>query len=164
MSTVQPKTIRLANYQPPAYAIDSVALDFDLGDEATRVKSRFELRPAQGGGPLVLDGEALKLISVALDGEVLGPDDYALTAETLTIPSPPAAFVLEIETEIRPRENTKLDGLYVSSDVYCTQCEAEGFRRITFFPDRPDVMTVYTTTIRADKAACPVLLSNSKAN
>jgi aminopeptidase N len=160
MSTVQPKTIRLANYQPPAYAIDSVALDFDLGDAVTRVKSRLELQVAQGGGPLVLDGEELKLISVAVDGGALGPDDYVLTADTLTIPSPPAAFVLEIETEIKPRENTKLDGLYVSSDVYCTQCEAEGFRRITFFPDRPDVMTVYTTTIRADKASCPVLLSN----
>ena len=161
MTTIQPKTIRLADYQPPAYAIDSVALDFDLGAETTRVKSRLEMRASEGGGgPLVLDGEELELISVALDGRALGPDDYVLTGDSLTIAAPPAAFVLDIETEIRPRENTKLEGLYVSSDVFCTQCEAEGFRRITFFPDRPDVMTVYTTTIRADKAACPVLLSN----
>ncbi|MFP6744581.1 MAG: aminopeptidase N, partial [Alphaproteobacteria bacterium] len=161
MTTIQPKTIRLADYQPPAYAIDSVALDFDLGAETTRVKSRLAMRAVEGGGgPLVFDGEELELISVALDGRALRPDDYVLTGDSLTIEAPPAAFVLDIETEIRPRENTKLDGLYVSSDVFCTQCEAEGFRRITFFPDRPDVMTVYTTTIRADKAACPVLLSN----
>ncbi|MEE2980988.1 MAG: aminopeptidase N [Pseudomonadota bacterium] len=161
MTTIQPKTIRLADYQPPAYAIDSVALDFDLGADTTRVKSRLAMRAVEGGGGhLVFDGEELELISVALDGRALRPDDYVLTGDSLTIEAPPAAFVLDIETEIRPRENTKLDGLYVSSDVFCTQCEAEGFRRITFFPDRPDVMTVYTTTIRADKAVCPVLLSN----
>ena len=168
MSSAQPKTIRLADYRPPDYSIASVALDFDLGEETTRVTARLEMRASHDGGahdgtevrPLVLDGEELRLISVAMDGRTLGEGDYVLAPESLTIAEPPASFALEIVTEIKPSENTKLDGLYVSNGVFCTQCEAEGFRRISFFPDRPDVMTVYTTTIRAEKARCPVLLSN----
>ena len=162
MPTDAPRTIRREDYRPPDYRVDSVALDFDLGEETTRVTARLEVRGDHGGGarPLVLDGDDLTLISVALDGRALGSGDYTLTPEGLTIPEVSAAFTLEIETEIRPRDNTKLEGLYVSNGVFCTQCEAEGFRRITFFPDRPDVMAVYTTTIRADKARCPVLLSN----
>jgi aminopeptidase N len=161
MTQPQPKAIRLADYRPPDYRIETVDLDFDLG-ETTRVKARLKLRAAEGGGgrPLVLDGDELKLISIVLDGKPLAPADYALDEKNLTIARPPAAFTLDIETEIRPAANTKLSGLYVSSNVFCTQCEAEGFRRITYFLDRPDVMAVYRTTIRAGRKACPVLLSN----
>ena len=159
MTTDQPKTIRLADYRAPDYRINTVTLDFDLGEETTRIKARLEVEGV-GGKPLVLDGDELKLISLALDGRVLGAGDYSLNTTSLTIPSPPAAFTLDIETEIRPRANSKLDGLYVSGGVFCTQCEAEGFRRITYFLDRPDVMAIYTTTIRADGDRLPVLLSN----
>ena len=159
MTTDQPKTIRLADYRAPDYRIDAVTLDFDLGEETTRVKSRLEI-DGVGGKPLVLDGDELKLISLALDGNPLSDGDYSLDDTSLTIPSPPATFTLDIETEIRPAENSKLEGLYVSNDFFCTQCEAEGFRRITFFLDRPDVMAVYTTIIRADAERCPVMLSN----
>ncbi len=163
MTRGQPKTIRLADYRAPDYFIDAVTLEFDLGEETTRVKSRLDLRRADGDGPgrpLVLDGGDLKLISLALDGRALGDGDYSLDEASLTIPSPPAAFTLDIETEIRPRDNSKLEGLYVSNGIFCTQCEAEGFRRITFFLDRPDVMAVYTTIIRGDGARLPVMLSN----
>ena len=156
MTTEQPKTIRLADYRAPLYRIDTVTLEFDLGEETTRVKSRLGMSGA-GGRALVLDGEDLKLISLALDGHALGAGDYSLDDTSLTIPSPPAAFTLDIEIEIRPRDNSKLDGLYVSNGVFCTQCEAEGFRRITYFLDRPDVMAVYTTIIRGRH---PVMLSN----
>ena len=159
MNAEQPKTIRLADYRAPDYRIDAVTLDFDLGEEVTRVKARMEIRGV-GGRPLVLDGEDLKLIALALDDRPLSDGDYSLDDTSLTIPSPPAVFTLDIETEIRPAENSKLDGLYVSNGVFCTQCEAEGFRRITFFLDRPDVMAVYTTIIRADGLRYPVMLSN----
>ena len=159
MNAEQPKTIRLADYRAPDYRIDAVTLDFDLGEEVTRVKARMEIRGV-GGRPLVLDGEELKLIALALDDRPLSDGDYSLDDTSLTIPSPPAVFTLDIETEIRPAENSKLDGLYVSNGVFCTQREAEGFRRITFFLDRPDVLAVYTTIIRADGLRYPVMLSN----
>ncbi len=156
--------IRLADYRPPDYRIESVALDVDLAPETTRVKSTLRLRAAhdRAGGvrPLVLDGDGLELLSVALDGERLGPGDYAADAKSLTLHRPPPRFTLEIQTAIHPAANTQLSGLYVSKGVFCTQCEAEGFRRITYFLDRPDVMAVYRTTIRAPREACPVLLSN----
>src|SRR5262249_24090549 len=128
----------------------------------TRVKAKLTLRAAHEGGAklLMLDGDELRLVSIALDGKPLGASDYKLDGKSLTIPRPPASFTLEIETEINPAANTKLSGLYVSSNVFCTQCEAEGFRRITYFLDRPDVMAVYRTTVRAERKACPVLLSN----
>ena len=164
MNAVRPKAIRRADYRPPDYRIETVDLEFDLAPAATRVKATLELRAAHdragGAKPLVLDGDELKLISVSLDGKALGAADYALDEKSLTIPRPPEAFTLAIETELAPDANTKLSGLYRSSGVYCTQCEAEGFRRITYFLDRPDAMAVYRTTIRADRAACPVLLSN----
>ncbi len=161
MTSHRPKTTRLADYRAPDYCIDAITLEFDLGEETTRVKSRLDLRRAgDDGRPLVLDGDELKLISLALDGRPLSDGDYSLDHASLTIPSPPAAFTLDIETEIRPRENSKLSGLYVSGGVFCTQCEAEGFRRITYFIDRPDVMAVYTTIIRGDAARLPVMLSN----
>jgi aminopeptidase N len=162
LSAAQPKAIRREDYRPPDYRIETVDLDFDLKPEATRVKAKFAIRAAQDGGarPLVLDGDELTLVSISLDGKRLSPGDYVLDEKSLTIPKPPKSFTLEIETEIKPAANTKLSGLYVSSNVFCTQCEAEGFRRITYFLDRPDVMAVYRTTISADRKACPVLLSN----
>ncbi|MFO0989047.1 MAG: aminopeptidase N [Alphaproteobacteria bacterium] len=164
MNAVQPKAIRREDYRPPDYRIATVDLDFDLSPAATRVKATLAVRAAhdraKGVMPLVLDGDELKLVAATLDGKKLDPGDYILDDKSLTIPRPPAAFTLAIETEIAPEANTKLSGLYRSSGVYCTQCEAEGFRRITYFLDRPDVMAVYRTTIRADRKAAPVLLSN----
>ncbi len=116
---------------------------------------------AEKNAALVFSGEKLKLIGVTLDGKTLAPADYAVTDSELTLAKVPAAsFILEIETECDPAGNTALSGLYQSNGVFCTQCEAEGFRRITYFYDRPDVMTRYTVRMEADKASCPVLLSN----
>ena len=156
-----PRTVRLADYRVPDYLIDHVALDFALDPAATVVTSRLSIRrnPAGQGGPLRLDGERLELLSVALDGAALGANRYARTDEALEIPDVPDAFTLEVAVRIAPRDNTELSGLYLSGGNFFTQCEAEGFRRITYFPDRPDVMARYTVTLHAD-AACPVLLSN----
>ncbi|HTR15660.1 MAG TPA: aminopeptidase N [Acetobacteraceae bacterium] len=163
----QPDTIHptlLAEYRPPAFLIDTVELTFDLDPARTEVASRLTLRrnPRADGAEttLRLDGEALELLSVALDGTPLGPDRYRLTGTELELPGVPNAFTLEIRTAIAPERNTELSGLYTSGGNFCTQCEAEGFRRITYFPDRPDVMARYTTTIRADATRYPVLLSN----
>jgi aminopeptidase N len=156
--------IRLAAYKPPAFLIDTVDLVFDLGEEKTAVKARLALRrnPASSepNAPLKLDGRDLDLVSVALNGEVLGQNSYQRDGETLTVHAVPDAFTLDIETRIEPQNNTVLSGLYKSGGNFCTQCEPEGFRRITYFIDRPDVMARYTTTILADKARYPVLLSN----
>src|SRR5207237_5387730 len=118
--------------------------------------------PAAGSpAPLVLDGDGLTLLSLKLDGAALAPEHYVATPDGLTIAQPPhAPFTLEIETLVDPSANTQLSGLYRSSGTYCTQCEAEGFRRITYFPDRPDVMAVYTTRIEADVTDAPVLVAN----
>ena len=125
--------------------------------------ARLKLKPnpqAAAPAPVVLDGDELRLRSVKLDGAALAADAYVATPDGLTIlQPPPRAFVLETEVEIDPSANTKLMGLYRSGNAYTTQCEAEGFRRITYFPDRPDVMAVYTTRIEADKAEAPVLRS-----
>ncbi|OKY75902.1 MAG: aminopeptidase N [Desulfobulbaceae bacterium DB1] len=162
--TLKPPEIKYRkDYCPPPYLIDEVDLFFALGDQHTLVTSRLHCRRNVADGrqdsPLVLDGEELELISVFLDNKQLGPDDYLLEKESLTILQPPAAFILEITTLIRPPENTSLEGLYQSSGNFCTQCEAQGFRKITYFLDRPDVMSRYTTTIEADHAV-PVLLAN----
>ena len=126
-----------------------------------RCCSSSRIRRRAAPAPLALDGDGLTLLSVKLDGAPLPSDHYIATPDKLTIPQPPhGAFRLEIETQIDPSANTQLMGLYRSSGTYCTQCEAEGFRRITYFPDRPDVMAVYTTRIEADKAEAPVLLAN----
>ena len=158
-----PAAIRLADYQPPDFSVKSVALDFDLDDPVTRVRTRLEVQ-CEGGGdknaPLVLLGDGPELLTIALDGITLDPGEYSADEKNLTVFSVPDAFTLEYEVDIRPGENTQLSGLYTSKGAYCTQCEAEGFRRITYFPDRPDVMTTFTVTVRADKATCPVLLSN----
>lgn len=159
----EPVTIRREDYTPPDYQIDTVALEFDLAPEVTRVRSRMSIKAnhdtSKGVRPLVLDGEDLKLIRVAIDGKDLPIGRYKIDEKSLTIPAPPADFTLEIETEIHPAANTALTGLYISSNVFCTQCEAQGFRRITYFPDRPDVMATFRTTMRANKRY-KVLLSN----
>jgi len=160
----RPTAILLKDYRPPAWAIESVELRFELGEEATTVHSRLEVRrnPDSSGAraPLVLDGEDLELVSAALDGRPLCEGEYVLGESSLTLPDPPDSFLLEITVRNRPAENTRLMGLYLSSGIFCTQCEAEGFRRITYFPDRPDFLSRYTTTILADRKRYPVLLSN----
>ena len=160
-----PRPVRLAEYRPPDFLIDTVDLVFELGDSDTRVKSRLRVRRNPEGSdravPLYLDGEELILLSLALDGEPLGANRYQLPAEGgLVLANVPDAFTLDIETRISPESNTALSGLYMSGGNFCTQCEPEGFRRITYFVDRPDIMARYTTTIVAEKARFPVLLSN----
>jgi aminopeptidase N len=160
-----PQPVRLADYRPPAFLIDTVDLVFDLNGSNARVKSRLGMRrnPAafDPTAPLQLDGEALALVSLALDGQPLGDNRYQLPAGGgLILTDVPDAFTLDVETRIAPEDNTQLSGLYMSGGNFCTQCEPEGFRRITYFIDRPDVMARYTTTIVADKSRFPVLLSN----
>ncbi|TWA74219.1 aminopeptidase N [Azospirillum brasilense] len=160
-----PKAIRLQDYRPPAHLIDTVDLFFDLGEDVTTVRAQLGLRrnPARDDAatqPLTLDGQRLELVSVALNGRPLGDAEYTVTPDHLTVHSVPETFTLETVVRIKPQENTALEGLYKSSGNFCTQCEAEGFRKITYFADRPDVMARYTTTITADKARYPVLLSN----
>jgi aminopeptidase N len=166
MKTDDPRPIRLKDYRPPAYVIDHVDLDFGLVPERTSVKARLAIRrnPAAASGksaPLELDGEQLELTRLAIDGKALGAKDYKTDDTSLVIAKPPAGpFTLEIETLINPDANKALQGLYRSRGVFCTQCEAEGFRRITYFLDRPDVLATYTCRIEADAAAVPVLLAN----
>lgn len=160
MRTETPAPIRLADYTPPAFLVDEVHLDFDLQPEATRVKARLSLRRnGPGGTPLRLDGERLKTLSVAVDGRVLGPGEFTADDHSLTIPGVPDAFALETEVEINPAANKALEGLYMSGGRFCTQCEAEGFRTITWYPDRPDVLARFTVRMTADDA-WPLLLSN----
>ncbi|MEN8178796.1 MAG: aminopeptidase N [Pseudomonadota bacterium] len=164
MRTDNPKTIYLKDYQPPEYLVESIDLTFHLHERQTQVISRLEIvrnpNASGGGGALSLDGEQLELQSIRLDGRDLPDDAYRLNDVSLTILRPPERFSLEISVLIRPHENTALEGLYQSGGMYCTQCEAEGFRRITYFLDRPDVMAKFATTVTADKQHYPVLLSN----
>jgi len=161
MRTEEPRAINLKDYRAPDYKISEISLTFVLEPDATRVTAQSRIvRNGTGSVPLVLNGEHMKLISVSIDGRALASGEYALDEETLTIKAPPEKFTLEITTEIAPAKNTALEGLYTSKGIFCTQCEAEGFRRITYFLDRPDVLAVYTTRIEADKKALPVLLSN----
>ncbi|MEJ2608509.1 MAG: aminopeptidase N [Candidatus Thiodiazotropha sp.] len=164
MRTDNAKTIYLKDYLPPEYLVDRVVLEFDLQNERTRVNSRLHIRKnpdcSQPNPSLVLDGEKIQLLSLAMDGRPLSKEEYQLSEHSLTIPNTAKQFILTSEVELRPRENTALEGLYQSGTMYCTQCEAEGFRRITYFLDRPDVMAEFVTTIIADKRAYPVLLSN----
>nr|KJB20634.1 hypothetical protein B456_003G157400 [Gossypium raimondii] len=158
-----PKEIFLKDYKSPDYYFDTVDLRFSLGEEKTIVASKITVFPRVEGSsaPLVLDGVDLKLISIKVDGKELKEGDYHLDSRHLTLPSPPEGkFTLEIDTEIQPQNNTSLEGLYKSSGNFCTQCEAEGFRKITFYQDRPDIMAKYTCRIEADKLLYPVLLSN----
>jgi aminopeptidase N len=155
-----PQPVLLANYLPPPFLVDTVDLTFELHETATIVRSRLAVRRAGASDAMFLNGEVLTLISVARDGVALTPDQYSLEAHGMTIRGMPAACVLEIAVRIDPKGNTELSGLYLSNGSYFTQCEAEGFRRIAYFPDRPDVMARFTSTIVADKAAVPVMLSN----
>ncbi len=159
--TAQP--IRLKDYRAPDWLIDTVSLDVSLHPTQAKVRAALAVKPNPNGAaaPLVLDGDGLTLVSLKIDGAPLPSESYVATPEKLTIPQPPnGAFKLEIETLVNPTANTQLSGLYRSNGTYCTQCEAEGFRRITYFQDRPDVMAVYTTRLEADKSEAPVLLSN----
>jgi aminopeptidase N len=165
MLTPETRTIHLKDYTPPAFLISDVVLEVHLEDEdQARVEARLTVHRnpkfPDGEVPLILDGDELELEWVKLDGRRLGKGQYRVDAERLTIPNVPQAFSLETSVRTRPRANTKLMGLYASKDGFFTQCEPEGFRRITFFADRPDVMARYTTTIHADRARYPVLLSN----
>jgi aminopeptidase N len=150
------------DYRPPRHRVEHIDLRFDLDPAATRVTSRLKLRrhPDADPGPLELDGEHLELERVTLDGKALPTSRYRVEHGKLIIPDFPEAAELETEVAIAPDRNTALSGLYASGGTLCTQCEAEGFRRITFFPDRPDVMATYTTTLVADRSRFPVLLSN----
>ncbi|RMF39938.1 MAG: aminopeptidase N [Alphaproteobacteria bacterium] len=153
---------RLADYRPPDFLVDTVDLTVRLSPNATRVIARLAMRPNAPHADLRLDGRAMKLIRAAIDGRALAPGEYHIDAEGLTVPHallPAGGFSWECETEIDPAGNTELEGLYMSNGMYCTQCEAEGFRKITFFPDRPDVMAVYTVRIEGS-ADTPMMLSN----
>ncbi|WP_186389952.1 aminopeptidase N [Stappia sp. TSB10P1A] len=159
-----PAPVRLEDYRPAAYRISTVDLDIRLAPRAAKVRARLALERAPGtvpGTPLVLDGDELRLTALSLDGRALADTDCTITPDRLEIASPPAGpFTLEIETVLDPDANTKLMGLYRSNGTYCTQCEAEGFRRITYFLDRPDCLAVYTTRIEARVSEAPVLLGN----
>jgi aminopeptidase N len=164
MRTDTPQIVRLEDYRPSDFLIDRVDLDMRLHPTETRVTATLAMRPNPQGradAPLVLDGDELELLALALDGRAPSPADYAATSQSLTLSRPPQRpFTLTIETALNPSANSKLMGLYRSSDVYCTQCEAEGFRRITYFLDRPDVLATYTTRIEGGRESEPVLLGN----
>lgn len=156
-----PGTIYRADYEPPHFSIDTVALDVRVFEGRTEVTAAlvFE-RLSSADTALRLDGEALTLRWVELDGVRLSEDQYQVSDRALVIPEVPARFTLRTCVEICPENNTSLEGLYRSQSAYCTQCEAEGFRKITYFIDRPDVLAVYTVSLEADSSRCPVLLSN----
>ena len=159
MKTDTPQTVYLKDYTPPAFWIDRVDLDFVIAAGSTTVSATLAMRrnAARPGQPLVLDGEELQTLSVSVDGQDW---PYTETPTTLTLTDLPDAFTLRTVVRIDPDNNTRLSGLYRSTDGYFTQCEAQGFRRITWFLDRPDVMATYTVTLHADKATFPVLLAN----
>jgi aminopeptidase N len=156
----QSTPIRLAEYTPYAYSLTQVALTFQLAPDATRVLSELHFSPRGSGAALHLDGEGLRLISASINGQKLAPQAYVLSETGLTVlpeALPEGAFIWRAEVEIAPRANTALEGLYMSGGMYCTQCEAEGFRKITYYPDRPDVMAPFNVRIESE---LPVLLSN----
>ena len=160
MRTDTPKTIYLKDYEPYPFEILSLDLDFDIQDGQTTVTATSKFRKKDKSAKQVtLNGEHLKLLSITIDGEET--NKHTADDKELTFPAPAQEeFTLVIKTLIKPEENTRLEGLYNSGGTYCTQCEAEGFRTITYFPDRPDVLTTYTVRVEADKETCPVLLSN----
>ena len=162
MRTETPPAIALEDYAPPAWLVEEVRLTFRLHPQACRVVAQLHVRPNPKAekGPLFLHGEGLKLIQIARDGKALGPDAYIISDGGMSLELPLAPCVIEIETENNPSANSELSGLYRSNGMYCTQCEAEGFRRITYFPDRPDILTRYQVRIEAEKASNPILLSN----
>ncbi|MEM9734956.1 MAG: aminopeptidase N, partial [Pseudomonadota bacterium] len=165
MRTTTAPTVHLKDYTPPTYLIDTVKMVVKLSPDATEVVTTTKVRRSAGteaGTPLIWDGDELALEAILLDGATLDGEAYTATEEQLTLHNPPEAetFELTITTRLAPKTNTKLMGLYQSNGVFCTQCEAEGFRRITYFADRPDVLAVYTVRVEGDAKECPVLLSN----
>ena len=156
MREPQTKAIHLKDYAPPAFRVETVELDVDIREDHALVAAKLKI-VRSGEGPLVLDGDELELVSVSVNGAAAR---HEVTAETLTVHDVPDAFTLQTVTRIVPQQNTKLEGLYATKNGFVTQCEAQGFRRITWFIDRPDVMARYTTTVRADHGKYPVLLSN----
>ena len=164
MRTEQPKMIYLKDYQAPEYLIDETHLTFELFDDHSLVHAQLVMRrnPERGAGlpPLVLDGQHLELMSLQVDDVELSAADYQLTADHLTLQPKAERFTVDSTVRIHPETNTALEGLYKSGGMFCTQCEAEGFRKITYYLDRPDVMSIFTTTVSADKQQFPILLSN----
>ncbi|KAF1053417.1 MAG: Aminopeptidase N [Stenotrophomonas maltophilia] len=167
MRTEQPKVIHLKDYQAPEYLIDETSLTFELFEEHTLVHAQLVMRRnperAVAGAalpPLVLDGQQLELLSLALDDRALAPSDYQLDDSHLTLQPSAEQFTIDSTVRIHPETNTALEGLYKSGKMFCTQCEAEGFRKITYYLDRPDVMSSFTTTLSAEQHKYPVLLSN----
>jgi len=158
--SLQPQRQYLTDYKSPDFKFDHVFLSFNLHETATRVTSQIQMTQVNQNTALKLNGENLKLISVKINEQTLSNNDYTVDDESLTIHKVPAHFNLEIEVEVNPQENKSCEGLYLSSGIFCTQCEAESFRKITYFLDRPDVMTKYTVEIEADAKKYPHLLSN----
>ena len=164
MKTQTPQTIFLKDYRVPQFFIDTADLHIDLGEEWTTVKARLKCRrntaSTENTNSLVLDGQKMELQNVRLDNVELRQEQFQVDDSYLTIPDVPETFVLETEVRIQPQNNTELEGLYKSSKMFCTQCESEGFQKITYFLDRPDVMSIYNTTISADAELYPIILSN----
>ncbi|UMY63113.1 aminopeptidase N [Pseudomonas sp. LS.1a] len=164
MRTEQPQVIYLKDYQAPDYLIDETHLTFELFEDHTLVHAQLVMRrnPARGAGlpPLELDGQQLELLRASLDDQELQPGEYQLDADSLTVQPKAERFTLDTSVKIHPESNTALEGLYKSGKMFCTQCEAEGFRKITYYLDRPDVMSTFTTTVIAEQHRYPVLLSN----
>ena len=162
MRTDTSLTIYRSDYTPPSYLVDTVELGFDLDPERTIVANRITMRrnPDSSVGGIALHGAHLELLALRMNGKTLSVGEYRIEANVLTIADAPDQVTLEIETCTAPAHNTTLSGLYVSNGNFFTQCEAEGFRNITYFPDRPDVMAKFTVMLRADKETYPVLLSN----
>jgi aminopeptidase N len=168
MRDAQPESIYLKDYQPPFFVIEQTHLRFNLFEDHAQVDSRLVVRRNRQQhenfeGPLVLVGQQLELLSITIDGARLTDDEYVLENDSLTIHNVSDSFELVISTRTEPQNNTELEGLYKSGGMFCTQCEAEGFRRITYYLDRPDVMSIFTTEVIAEKLKYPVLLSNGNA-
>ena len=165
MGTSENKVVELADYRPTDFVLERVDLTFELDPSNTKIEARLIFHRRQGAdtaAPLTLDGDELVLSGLLLDQNEVPSDQYTATPQSLTIRDLPGSgpFEITVTNFINPEANSQLMGLYRTNGVYCTQCEAEGFRRITYFPDRPDVLAPYTITIIADKAANPLLLSN----
>lgn len=156
----QDTTQYLKDYKTVDHTITDISLVFELHEEATIVSATSQVLSMQDNAPLILDGEDLSLVSLAINGQVLHESRYSINDSQLTINDVPSQFELCVVTKVNPSENTNLEGLYIAGDAYCTQCEAQGFRRITYYLDRPDVMAVFTTKVIAPKNKFPYLLSN----
>ncbi|MGA9573660.1 MAG: aminopeptidase N, partial [Lysobacterales bacterium] len=160
---ISSKSIYRKDYNAYPWDVRQLDLYFDIGRESTTVRAEMEFRLKDGSKAptdIVLNGHGLQMVSLSLNGRVLTEADYSIDGESLTIPNAPPESVLETEVRIHPASNSALEGLYVSGEFLLTQCEAEGFRKITWFPDRPDVMTTYRVTLEADRSEFPILLSN----